>query len=88
MLRISIVSEADDSICLQLEGSLIGPWVGELRRLSEKALGESKTIALDLEKLRYVDLEGAVLLRDLAEKRVAQFNCSPFIRQHLEEGQL
>jgi ABC-type transporter Mla MlaB component len=84
MLKISIVNESRATICFQLEGSLIGPWVEELNRLSEAALADSKKVSLDLERLRFVDLDGAALLKSLAEREVAQLNCSPFIREHLE----
>ena len=86
MLRISIITDSDSTIRILLEGSLTGPWVGELRRLSEKALEDSKAVVLDLEKVRYVDLEGVALLRDLSQKSVAQQNCSAFIRQQILEG--
>jgi anti-anti-sigma regulatory factor len=84
MLRISILAESDTAVRLQLEGSLTGAWVEELSRLSEAALADSKRVALDLEKLRFVDRQGALLLRRLATRQVAHLNCSPFIRQHLE----
>ena len=84
MLKISIVNESQATICLQLEGSLSGPWVEELNRLSERALTESKELVLDLEKLRFVDMDGVALLKSLAEREVAQLNCTPFIREHLE----
>jgi len=86
MLRISIITDFDKTTRFLLEGSLTGPWVGELRRLCQKAMEESKAVVLDLERLRYVDLEGVVLLRELSEKRVAQLNSSAFVRQQLLEG--
>ena len=85
MLKISIQRETD-TIRLVLEGSLAGPWVQELERVSQEAIAASKSVALDLEKLRFVDLEGAALLRDLKTRQVAQLNCSPFVRQHIDGG--
>ena len=88
MLRISIIHRADEGIQFQLEGRLIGPWVEELRRLSDQALSQQKTVSLDLQKVWFVDLQGVDLLRDLASKKVAQVNCSPFVSQQLKEAVL
>ena len=88
MLRISIIHRADEGMQFQLEGRLIGPWVEELRRLSDQALSQQKTVSLDLQKVWFVDLQGVDLLRDLASKKVAQVNCSPFVSQQLKEAAL
>jgi len=88
VLKISIIQRADDGIQFQLEGRLIGPWVEELRRLSDQALSQQKTVSLDLQKVWFVDLQGVDLLRDLAKKRVTQINCSPFVSQQLKEAAL
>ena len=88
MLRISIIHRADEGIQFQLEGRLIGPWVEELRRLSDQALSQQKTVSLDLQKVWFVDLQGVDLLRYLAKKQVTQINCSPFVSQQLKEATL
>ncbi len=88
MLKISIIQRADDGIQFQLEGRLIGPWVEELRRLSDQALSQQKTVSLDLQKVWFVDLQGVDLLRYLAKKQVTQINCSPFVSQQLKEATL
>lgn len=85
VLRISAVQGQDDSIQLQLEGRLVGPWVEELRRQSERALADSKSVSLDLGKLWFADQQGVALLRELAQHRVSRFNCSTFITQQLKE---
>ena len=86
MLKISIVNESDQAIELQLEGKLVGPWVEELRRLSEEALSQQKNVSLDLEKVWFVDSRGVTLLRDLAKKKVSELNCSQFVSQQLKEA--
>ncbi len=88
MLKISIIQRADDGIQFQLEGRLIGPWVEELRRLSDQALSQQKTVSLELQKVWFVDLQGVDLLRYLAKKQVTQINCSPFVSQQLKEATL
>ena len=86
MLRISVIRDSQKGTRFEVEGWLVGPWVEELRRLSDQALAESGTLSLDLEKLWFADLNGVALLRDLARRNVAQVNCSPFIQQQLKEA--
>jgi ABC-type transporter Mla MlaB component len=86
VLKISIISDSDQAIQLQLEGKLIGPWVEELRRLSDEALSQEKAVSLDLEKVWFVDSHGVTLLRNLARKQVSQLNCSQFVSQQLKEA--
>ncbi len=87
MLKISIISDdSNQAIQFQLEGNLAGPWVEELRSLSDQALAQQKIISLDLEKVRFVDPHGVTLLRDLARRQVSQVNCSPFVSQQLKEA--
>jgi ABC-type transporter Mla MlaB component len=66
----------------------VGAWVEELRQQSQTVFSQAKSLTLDLEKLRFVDSQGAALLRELSRKNVAQLNCSPFIDQQLKETAL
>ena len=86
MLKISIVSDSDRAIELQLEGKLVGPWVEELRKLSDEALSLQKNVSLDLERVWFVDSRGVTLLRDLAKRQVSEINCSQFVSQQLKEA--
>ena len=81
MLKISIISDSDQAIELQLEGKLVGPWVEELRKLSDEALSLQKNVSLDLERVWFVDSHGVTLLRDLAKRQVSELNCSQFVSQ-------
>ena len=85
MLKISIISDSDQAIQFQLEGKLVGPWVEELRRLSDEALSLQKNVSLDLERVWFVDSRGVTLLRDLAKRQVSELNCSQFVSQQLKE---
>jgi ABC-type transporter Mla MlaB component len=80
-----VTSESSEATTFQLEGKLVGPWVEELRRLSNAALARSEAVSLDLEKVWFVDSHGIALLKDLAKQKVAHLNCSQFISQQLEE---
>ena len=81
-----MITDSEENTLLQVEGSLVGPWVDELRRLSSKALLDATSVSLDLEKLLFADSDGVALLRELSAKNVAQLNCSPFIQQQIKEA--
>jgi len=86
VLKISIISDSDQAIELRLEGKLVGPWVEELRKLSDEALSLQKNVSLDLERVWFVDSRGIALLRDLAKRQVSELNCSQFVSQQLKEA--
>ena len=86
MLKISITSDSEPAIQFQLEGKLVGPWVEELRKLSDEALSLQKNVSLDLERVWFVDSHGVTLLRDLAKRQVSELNCSQFVSQQLKEA--
>ena len=86
MLKISIISDSDQAVQFQLEGKLVGPWVEELRKLSDEALSLQKNVSLDLERVWFVDSHGVTLLRDLAKRQVSELNCSQFVSQQLKEA--
>ena len=88
MLKISVTKQSNEAIQFQLEGKLVGPWVEELRRLSDEALARQEAVSLDLEKVWFIDAPGIALLRSLAGKQVTQVNCSQFISQQLKETAL
>ena len=85
MLRISVVDDSDHGVRLILEGWLVGPWVDELRKQSEQALSEKKSVTLDLEKVWFVDPSGTALLRELTSRQVEHVNCSAFLSRQLKE---
>jgi hypothetical protein len=85
VLKISVTCDSEVEVRFRLEGKLIGPWVEELRHLSNDVLARDKTVTLDLEKLWFMDQHGAELLRDLQQRQVPQTNCSQFISEQLKE---
>jgi ABC-type transporter Mla MlaB component len=86
VLKISIINDSEQAIEFQLEGKLVGPWVEELRKLSDQALSLQKNVSLDLERVWFVDSRGVTLLRDLAKRQVSELNCSQFVSQQLKEA--
>jgi len=88
VLRISVTGDSEKAIQLRVEGWLVGAWVEELRLQTQAVFSQAKILSLDLEKLWFVDSQGAALLRELARRKVVQLNCSPFIDQQLKETTL
>lgn len=85
MLRIT-AEVADGIPTLKLEGSVTGPWVSELRRVVEGSRTRSGQVRLDLSEVRYVDAEGAALLRELIRDHVELSRRSTFVAELLEGG--
>jgi ABC-type transporter Mla MlaB component len=85
MLRITAEVE-DGKPTLKLEGSVTGPWVSELRRVVEGSQTRSGRVRLDLSEVRYVDAEGAALLRELMRDHADLSRRSTFVAELLEGG--
>jgi hypothetical protein len=84
MLKISQAGKAGHSLTLKLEGSVIGPWVGELQLTCEALLNQGRMLNLNLNNVTYADAEGAKLLADLKSRGVTFESCSPFISELLK----
>lgn len=84
MLRAHRDVAPDGTTTLQLEGSLSGPWIAEVRHLVREM--EGQPLRLDLASLVYADREGAELLRELGSRFVVHGR-SPFVAALLARGQ-
>lgn len=84
MLKISEAGTPAHSVILKLEGRVIGPWVGELRRICEPLLAEDRVLKLDLAEVSYVDAEGVAALNGFKARGVTLKNCSPFVEQQIK----
>jgi hypothetical protein len=65
MLRITIVEEASATRFV-IEGRLVGPWVGELRKCWQTAVAEKLDLVVDLTGVTLVDLQGKALLTEMS----------------------
>jgi len=83
MLKIVSLANGNGTATLVLEGRLIGPWVEELRRSCDQAIGSSGELTLDLGGVSFVDRAGIALLRTLADDHARLVNCSPFVAEQL-----
>ncbi len=83
MLKIVSTDSAPDSIVLKLEGKVIGPWVEEVRRISEKIFTSGRTLTFDLSEVTFVDREGIELFRALRDRQAMFLNSSVFVAELL-----
>lgn len=85
MLRITEEQTRENTLVLQLEGQLVGPWVLELTRLCEASVAQGRGFSIDLALLSFADRNGISLLKDLRDRGTAVINGSPFLREQLNE---
>jgi hypothetical protein len=84
MLRIVALEGPGKSATLALEGRVIGPWVGELRRSCERILATGATLTLDLGEVGFIERDGVRLLKDLTDGGVSVINCPAFVCEQLK----
>jgi hypothetical protein len=83
MFKISVV-DIQSQRRLVVEGTLIGPWVGELRtawRNRSQGLGGSRVV-IDLNNLTVISRDGEDAIFDLM-KEWAKFSCHGVLHKHL-----
>jgi anti-anti-sigma regulatory factor len=83
MLRITI-AETNTEVGWTLEGSLDGPWVGELRSSWKKSHSDhsGRTSIVDLSEVTFIDRGGERLLRTML-KEGAQFIVADIYTKHV-----
>jgi hypothetical protein len=84
MLKISPAGANGQNSTLKLEGRIVGPWVNELRLVSDLLLSNGRAMRLDLMDVSYADAEGVKLLLNLKSRGVMLFNGSPFVAEQLK----
>jgi hypothetical protein len=83
MLRISRFESSSGNVILRLEGSLIGPWVNELRSCCAAVCNNGHQLSLDLTELLFFDCEGLALLRILVKSNIGLAGCSLLLAEQL-----
>lgn len=84
MLKISQGKNEKRSITLQLEGRVVGPWVEELRQISELLLADQSRLTLDLAEVSFADEDGLMLLTSLGRRGVRLLRPMPFVAEQLK----
>lgn len=83
MLKISEDRCDKQSTTLQLEGRVVGPWVGELRQVCESIIGNGRKVALDLGEVSFADDNGLQLLAGLRAQGIKLLRITPFVEEQL-----
>jgi hypothetical protein len=86
MLRLTWIALDPSTRTLKLEGKLLGPWVGEVRRAWESCAVPCCRTRLDLSALSFVDAAGERLLRDLLAQGAEVGACSGYVAQLLRSS--
>ena len=81
-----MVEGENGSTTLELEGQLIGPWIGELERLCAPLVHRGTPLNLDLRAVSFVARDGVELLHHLRQHRVTIRDCSTFVLEQLRAG--
>ena len=86
MLRISRTSTGW-RITLKLEGEVNGRWVEELRNEWHRTLSgdTDREVVVDLANVSSIDAAGLELLKEMAARRVAVTNRSPYVAELLKD---
>ena len=87
MLRITTVGIHTSSPIIKLEGKLLEPWVGEVRRVCAELSASSHNLRLDLAALTFVDAAGRCLLGELLQGHAVLAGCSGFVTALLQGKQ-
>jgi len=86
MLRISASEAAGGTVMLQLDGRITGEWAKLLKATCEARLKENAHVIIDMKNVSFVDRDGFVLLRGLADRRVEILNVLPFIAEQIRKA--
>jgi ABC-type transporter Mla MlaB component len=81
MLRITLLTGADSAQTIKLEGTLLGPWVDEVREACAGAMARPGRTRLDLTAVPFVDTAGVALLRELISRGVEIAGCSGYVAE-------
>lgn len=86
MLKITITETLTEKVWI-LQGRLVGPWVGELRRSWKKTQrGQSgRTCILDLKDVTFLDKDAEKLLHAMSKKGTQFFADGIYIKHVLEQ---
>lgn len=84
MLKISEGKKDNQSITLQLEGRVVGPWAGELLRVADGLLASETKVALDLADVSFADENGVKVLAGLRRRGAKLLRLSPFVAEQLK----
>jgi hypothetical protein len=81
VLKITQEFRTNGMVAIKLEGEILEPWVGDLRKACSEP--DADRLSLDLTAISYVDGAGAQLLREVVSAGAHVAACSSYIRELL-----
>lgn len=85
VLRLTQTQRAPREVILKAEGQLVAEWVTLLEGECLKLLASDGRVLLDLAELSYADRRGVRMLRELPRGSLAIINCTPLVKELLNE---
>ncbi len=80
MLKISEISDSNNTMILKLEGKITNQWVAVLEKHVAKYIQDTKSdIVLDFADISYVSKEGITLLTSI-QNNIKIINAQPYIQ--------
>jgi hypothetical protein len=86
MLLIESTAMPGGGAMVRLEGSLIGPWVDEVKAVCDRHLAAYPAVSLDLSEVGFIDRRGVALVHGLRARGVRVAKCSGFAAEQLRSA--
>jgi RNA polymerase sigma-70 factor, ECF subfamily len=86
MLKIEQNELASGAVLLRLEGTIKGPWLEELRHVTDAACTRSRSVVIDLREVSFLSREGIEFLNDRQRQGVILARMTPFVGTQLRGG--
>jgi hypothetical protein len=77
------ITPSNHGTTLKLEGTLLEPWLGEVRAALAEATSCARGVKLDLADVTFADAAALELLRDLSQAGTELVACSAFVAASL-----
>jgi len=85
MLRITKTGENGRTVCLKVEGRVVGDWVSEFDKVCRSSLAQGKVISLDFAGVLFIDHQGVEAVKGmLGEKNVQLTGASLLVQDLLD----
>jgi hypothetical protein len=83
VLRISHRAQDPETNALEVEGRLVGEWVGMLEVELARSEGSGRVVVLDLSAIDYASREAVALIKAAIARGVRVAACAPLLSRQL-----
>ena len=86
MLRITRINESPSLITLKVEGQIVSEWISILEKEALSSLKEKQEVVLDFTDVTFINHNGVEMLQKISAENICIINCSPLIRDLLNNS--